>query len=321
MKTIPATKQTLQEDWIGSFIKYDTPILKPKNNTFYSEAIFNPTVVKEGEMIYMLFRGKKLSSGSGWSEIGLASSKDGIYFDVRLKPVISPEYKYEKYGCQDPRIVKFGKTYYLTYNGASGKHGERHSSCLATSKDLTHWKKYGLILTKDKFKWNSGLKKAGVIVPKKINGKYVMYFLGQQRAWHCSIGIAYSDDLIHWHEEDAHPIMLARRGHFDSMGVEPGPTPIITKEGILYFYNGWDKNKTHKTGAVLLSKRNPRKILKRTKYPILEPTENWEERGIKVTFSEGLVRIGNKYYLYYGAADIFIGLAISKKEGLTANIT
>ncbi len=318
METIPAAQKTLKEDWISSFIKYKNPILRPVSKTFYSKAIFNPTVIKENKIIYMLFRASNCSpkSDKWWSEIGLASSKDGIHFNIHPQPILSPEYDYEKYGCQDPRIIKFGKTYYLTYSGISGKYNESQI-CLATSKDLIHWKKHGKILSEKKFKWNSGNKKAAVIVPKKINNKYVMYFLGEQKPWWTTIGTAYSDDLIKWYEADDNPIISPRKGCFDSQGVEPGPTPIITKEGILLFYNGWNKRKIHKTGVVLLSKKDPTKILKRTRNPIIEPTLDWEKddkiRKKDVIFSEGAVIINNRYHIYYGAINTYIGLAISKK--------
>lgn len=319
METIPAAKKTLSEDWISSFVKYKNPILKPVSKTFYSKAIFNPTVIKENGIIYLLFRASNRSPklNKAWSEIGLAFSKDGVKFNIYPQPILSPKYDYEKYGCQDPRIVKFDKTYYLTYTGRSGKYNESRI-CLATSKDLIHWKKHGKILSEKKFKWNSGNKKAAVIVPKKINNKYVMYFMGEQKPWQTAIGIAYSADLIDWHETNDKLIILPRKDYFDSQGVEPGPTPIITKEGILLFYNGWNKRKTHRTGTVLLSKKDPTKILKRTISPILESTLNWEKddksyKSRNVVFSEGLAEINNRLYLYYGAIDIYIGLAMSKK--------
>lgn len=314
MKLISATNKKTHETWAGQFLKYNKPILKPVPETFYSKAIFNPTIIKRRGRIYMLFRA---SSRKNKTEIGLAVSKDGIHFKVRPNPVLSSEYNYEKHGCEDPRVVKFGRTYYMLYVGMSGKYNQSQI-CMATSKDLINWEKHGRILSDRRLKWSRGNKKAAVIVPKKIKGEYVMYFLGEQRPWQTAIGIAYSDDLINWHKKRKNkPIVFPRKDHFDSLGVEPGPTPVITRKGIMLFYNGWDENKTHRTGAVLFSKKDPSKILKRTTHPILEPTKDWEKANqnikIDVTFAEGLAKIKNKYYIYYGAADTYIGLAVSKK--------
>ena len=51
------------------------------------------------------------------------------------------ETDYEKDGgVEDPRLVKFGDTFYLTYTGYNKKDAQL---CLATSKDLLHWQRQG----------------------------------------------------------------------------------------------------------------------------------------------------------------------------------
>ena len=70
--------------------------------------------------------------------IGLAISYDGINFFRHPEPVIEPEYLWESAGVEDPRAVKVGKTYYMTYTGYDGKTARL---CLATSKNMLTWKK------------------------------------------------------------------------------------------------------------------------------------------------------------------------------------
>ena len=59
---------------------------------------------------------------------------------------MSAEAPYEKGGgVEDPRLVKIGHTYYLTYTGYNnvdgvGPTGKDAQLCLATSTDLVHWK-------------------------------------------------------------------------------------------------------------------------------------------------------------------------------------
>jgi len=78
---------------------------------------------------------------AGTSRLGYAESIDGIHFRRRAKPVLSPEAPYEKDGgVEDPRLVKFSDTYYLTYTGYNKKDAQL---CLATSKDLIHWETPG----------------------------------------------------------------------------------------------------------------------------------------------------------------------------------
>jgi beta-1,2-mannosidase len=56
---------------------------------------------------------------------------------------LAPEAAYEKGGgVEDPRVVAIDGTYYLTYTAY-----DLHSAqlCLATSKDLIHWDRQGVI--------------------------------------------------------------------------------------------------------------------------------------------------------------------------------
>lgn len=70
-----------------------------------------------------------------------------------------PEYKFEKDGCEDPRIVKYEDTYYLFYVGH--ENNIPGNIYLATSKDFIHWEKYGQVpnvifaegMVKYKSKW------------------------------------------------------------------------------------------------------------------------------------------------------------------------
>jgi len=304
----------MEDPLFRKFSKYEKPILSPetKSKRFDSKAIYNPTVMLENGTVKMLYRAEALED-KYTGRIGLAYSKDGINFTKAERPVMCPENDYEIKGCEDPRLAKFGDTYYLTYVGnSSGLHGV----CLATSKDLVNWDKRGKVLVPREGVWDSRQIKAGVIVPKKINGEYLMYFLGEQRPWETNIGLAYSEDLLSW-EEHREPVLLPRKGHFDSQGVEPGATPVVIKEGILLIYNGWDSELVHKTGSVLFSKKDPTKVIRRVEEPILEPTKEWEKQGNvpNVVFSEGLIRFRDSWYLYYGATDKHIGLAISKEKG------
>ena len=101
-------------------------------------------------------------------------------------------------------------------------------------------------------------------------------------------------------------------------GVEPGATPVLVNGKITLIYNGWDKNKIHRTGYLVFCKDNPVQILKRCEKPVIEPTKDREIEGPvrNVTFTEGVIRFNNKWLLYYGAADKCIGLA----EALVENI-
>lgn len=184
----------------------ENPILSPGLG-FEAKAVYNPAVMVVNDRFFMLYRAE---AGDGLTgRIGLAESEDGIHFTRHPEPVIVPEHDYEARGCEDPRLVRIEELFWLTYvgNGSGAGH-----ICLASSKDLLHWKKHGPIL-QPAHAWDSHQVKAGAILPEKVGGKYVMYFMGEARPWETAIGIAFSDDLLHWHEPLDQPVLLPRPGY------------------------------------------------------------------------------------------------------------
>jgi len=290
------------------------PILSPRGDTFESAGTFNPAVVKKDGQFVMLYRAQ---SRQGTSSLGYATSRDGIHFHRRPEPVMVPETAYEKGGgVEDPRLQKFGDTYYLTYTGYNSVDGMAADKkdaqlCLATSKDLVHWQRQGVILPAYRGKWNVKWTKSGAIVPQKINGKYWMYFLGDARNQDTQMGVAYSEDLLHWTDALDHPVLSSRPGSFDSLVVEPGPPPVVTSRGIFLIYNGADDKKVYSTGWVLFDKKDPTKVLARSAKPVFAPEKEWEKVGQvpNVVFVEGMVRDGQRWLFYYGGADKNVGVA------------
>jgi beta-1,2-mannosidase len=290
------------------------PILAPEGHTFESAGTFNPTVIKKDGKFVMLYRAQ---DRNGTSSIGYGSSDDGIHFTRRSEPVMVPEAPYEKGGgVEDPRLQKFSDTYYLTYTGYNNVDGAAPDKkdaqlCLATSTDLIHWERRGVILPSFKGKWNVKWTKSGAIVPEKINGQYWMYYLGDAKGKDTQMGVAYSDDLLHWTEALDHPVLASRPGLFDSQVVEPGPAPIITPQGIFLIYNGADDKLVYSTGWVLFDKTDPVKVLARSAEPVFAPEKDWEKVGQvpNVVFVEGMVKHGERWLFYYGAADKYVGVA------------
>jgi predicted GH43/DUF377 family glycosyl hydrolase len=284
------------------------PILSPQGTTWESAGTFNPAVVFRNNKIVMLYRAQ---DASGTSRLGYAESTDGLHFTRRPEPVLSPEADYEKDGgVEDPRLQKFGDTWYLTYTGYNKKDAQL---CLATSPDLIHWERKGVILPAYKGNWNVGWTKSGAIVPEKIDGKYWMYWLGTAADKTDQMGLSYSDDLLHWTEATKTPVLPRRPGMFDSRVVEPGPPPILTPQGIVLIYNAADDHLVYRTAVAVFDRKDPRKLLSRSDVPIFAPEKVWEKVGQvpNVVFIEGLVQKDNHYFFYYGAADKFIGVAQS----------
>jgi predicted GH43/DUF377 family glycosyl hydrolase len=284
------------------------PILDPQGDGFESAGVFNPSVVKEGGKFVMLYRAQ---DKKGTSRLGYATSDDGVHFTRRPEPVMVPEADYEKDGgVEDPRLVKIGDTFYLTYTGYNKRDAQL---CLATSKDLIHWERKGVIFPAYKGRWNVWWTKSGAILPEKVGGKWWMYYMADRVKDGNEMGVAYSDDLVHWTEALDGPVLRRRPGYFDAKVVEPGPAPVLTKEGILLVYNGADEKSAYATGWVLFDRNDPTKVLARADRPVFGVERPWEKAGQvpNVVFVEGLVRDRGRWLFYYGGADKYLGVAVT----------
>jgi len=99
---------------------FENPILTPNSvNRWENAAAFNPSVWKDPTVFQMVYRA--LSSKITYqdqelelSTVGYAESPDPIHFTNR-RQLFGPDYDWEKYGCEDPRITKIDDTYYIFY--------------------------------------------------------------------------------------------------------------------------------------------------------------------------------------------------------------
>jgi predicted GH43/DUF377 family glycosyl hydrolase len=248
------------------------------------------------------------------SRIGYADSADGLHFKIRPQPVLQPEASYEKGGgVEDPRLVRIDGIYYLTYTGYNGKDAQL---CLATSKDLIHWRRRGVILPAYKGSWNTKWTKSGAILPEQVKGRWWMYYLGtrtdpdgKERDY---MGLASSSDLLHWADATDAPVLPRRPGGFDSRVMEPGPAPILTNAGILLIYNGASDSLVYGPAWALFDREDPSRLIARADRPFLLPELEWEKKGVvpNVIFLEGaIMKRGLEAIAYYGAADHFVGAA------------
>ncbi len=291
------------EEWV----KENTPVFGPSGSGFDAYAAYNPAVVYHNGRFYMFYRAQ--ASPGGISYIGMATSEDGLSWQRRSTPAISPTESYESRGCEDPRVVKIDNVFWMTYTAYDGSTARQ---ALARSTDLENWEKVGVVFQT----WS----KSGAIVPEKINGRYWMYLETDPGGG--DLYYATSTDLLHWTMGGV--VLRRRAGYFDSLTIEPGPPPVVLDHGILLIYNSLDaplgSGGALRSGWVIFSKDDPTKIVARCERPFLQPELTWERSGQvpDCVFSEGLVRVENMWYLYYGAADMHIGLARAPVRERTA---
>jgi predicted GH43/DUF377 family glycosyl hydrolase len=302
--------------------------------------VFNPAAVVKDGKVYLLYRAEdnpKAILGGRTSRIGLAVSEDGIRFKKYDKPVLYPDKDAfaetdQPGGCEDPRVVYSDEGWYvMAYTSWNGKVARLS---IAMSRDLVKWEKKGPAFAsayngKYRDVWSKSgsmitTLKNGQPVALKINGKYWMYW-GEQ-----FINLAWSEDLFNWHpledEQGAlQQLVKTRPGYFDSDLTECGPPAVLTDKGILLLYNGKNSDAdkaskdlprgTYSVGRILFDPKDPSRVLSRSDKPFLRPSLPHEVTGqyaAGTTFSEGLVHFRGKWFLYYGTADSFVGLAVSK---------
>ena len=302
--------------------------------------VFNPAAIVKDNKIYLLYRcedNPAAAIGGRTSRLGLAESEDGIHFKKFPEPVLYPDScKYMQYdypgGCEDPRLVQTEKgLYVVTYTSWNNKTARLS---IAFSKDLFHWEKKGPAFAKKyEEKFQDGWSKSGSIITEikngkqvvaKINGKYWMYW-GEHL-----INLAWSDNLYNWNpllneKGELKSLAAPRPKKFDSDLTECGPPAIITHRGIVLLYNGKNATNenadpslpkgTYSTGEIILDVNNPEKVIDRSEESFLKPSLPHEVSGqykAGTIFAEGLVFFKNRWFLYYGTADSFVGLAISQ---------
>lgn len=319
------------------------PVLSPNPDNYWENLVVcNPAAWYENGKFYLLYRAAG-DDADHLIHIGLAVSNDGFNFTrVQDKPVLSPTpNNFDAGSVEDPRVVKFGSEFYMTYAFRPYPPGQywkysydevkapRHDSdapkclrenvgntALAVSKDLVHFKKVGRLT-------ESGLDDRDVILfPEKINNRYYMLhrpkeYVGENYGTdNPSIWIKSSDDMMSWNVPST---LLLKGEQWWEVKVGGNTPPLRTKAGWLMLYHGVDDKFTYRIGACILDANNPLKILYRTTNFIMEPETEFEKDGLYkwgVVFPTGNVIVNNTLYVYYGASDQWCCVATADVDEL-----
>ena len=304
------------------------PIISPRQeNHWESYQTFNPAAIYEDGKVHLLYRA---IGNDGLSVVGYASSRDGMNIEERVfDPVyiaINPRKTHIMAkpiyynsggswgGCEDPRAVIIGDRIYMTFVAFDGWGSVRMA---LTSIDLNDF------LAK-KWKWKrpmlvsppGEIHKNWVLFPEKIKGKYAILHSISPK-----ILVDYFDNLDTFDDRPyikSHHAQIPHSKQWDNWVRGAGPPPIKTKYGWLLLYHAMDESdpNRYKLGAMMLDADNPTTILYRSKKPILEPDELYENEGHKagVIYSCGAVVIDGKLFVYYGGADTVVCVATADLE-------
>lgn len=303
----------LLEELVASsnFMRFErfegNPIIEPNpDNLWEAKATFNPAAFIENSKVHIIYRAMSFDNVSVF---GLATSSDGLHIDERLnQPIYTPREDFEigvhkggNSGCEDPRITRIGDKFYICYTAFDGRSPPRVALTHISAPDFfqRNWQFAKPVLISP-----PGIDdKDACILPEKINGKYLIFHRIDSRIW-----IDYVDNLNfsgnQWILGNAY--FDPRADSWDDGKIGICGVPIKTDEGWLMFYHGVSKrDNIYRLGAMLLELGDPRMVIVRTDYPILEPEMDYEKVGNmpNVVFPCGSVVIDRRLFIYYGGAD------------------
>jgi predicted GH43/DUF377 family glycosyl hydrolase len=304
----------------------ENPILIPMSETpWEADGAFNGCPVMDRGKIHFVYRAvsapqKVAGFELPLSTIGYALSNDGIHFKNRHQ-FIKPEYDWEQFGCEDPRVTKMNGNFYIFYTALS--QFPFCASCIkvgvAITRDFKKIKEKHLVTP-----FNS---KAMSLFPEKVAGRYAVVLSVNTDLPPTRIAIAYFDREEQmwsptywegWYTLLDDNIISLERSPKDH--IEAGAPPIKTKYGWLLIYsyiqNYFSPPAVFGIEAALLDINNPQKIIARTDKPIIVPQEEYEKYGKvpNIVFPTGALVKEGILYIYYGAADTTCAVATCKLE-------
>ncbi len=241
-------------------------------------------------------------------------SRDGRSIDRWNAASLFPQEPWEAYGVEDPRVVRLGDRYWVTYVAVS-PHGA--ATALASTQDFATFERHGVIFCPEN--------KDVVLFPEQVNGSYVALHRPNTAHPFCrpEIWLAQSPDLLHW---GAHQPLHGGASAWESDRVGGGAPPLKTASGWLEIYHASRRAQTgvgvYAAGAMLLDLDAPGRVIAHSRQPLWEPEADYELAGFVpgVVFPTGAVARGGILQIYYGAADTYTAMVEMRLDSLLAEL-
>jgi beta-1,2-mannobiose phosphorylase / 1,2-beta-oligomannan phosphorylase len=335
-------------------IKKEGILLQKTQYEFENEGVFNPAAIRQGDSVHLLYRAVRKGN---YSTLGYCRLDGPLTVAERWnKPFMISGFDYESHGVEDARIVQIENEFHLTYTGYDGTNAR---GALATSNDLMHFEKKGLItppvsyaefvaiaeLNKNVHEdychnhafyyqendperkimlWDKDV----IFFPRRIDGKLV--FLHRIRP---GIQIVAVDSMEEITRDFWESYFLNLHDHIvldpvyphESSYIGGGCPPIETEYGWLIIYHGVkqaSQGLVYSACAALLDLNNPSRELARLPYPLFFPEYEWEMKGEvnNVVFPTGTAQFGATLFIYYGAADAYVACASVNLSDLVSEL-
>jgi predicted GH43/DUF377 family glycosyl hydrolase len=207
-------------------------------------------------------------------------------------------------GIEDARFVEFEdnarKRYYATYTAYSGR--AIRSEILETADFRT--------FRMTPLRGSAAVNKGMGLFPRKINDRFAM--IGRQD--NENLYLMFSDDLYTW---DGGQVLLKPSFPWEFVQIGNCGSPIELDEGWLLLTHGVGPVRKYSIGAALLDKRDPSKVLARSREPLVRPDPT-ERAGYvpNVVYTCGGMRHGDRIILPYAVSDTFSNFATLKIAAL-----
>ena len=218
--------------------------------------------------------------------------------------VIFPITESQSNGIEDARFVEFNddghRTFLATYTAYSGR---AIRSELIETDDFTSFKMMPLGGTAAR---NKGM----ALFPRKIGGKYAMI----ARQDNENLYLIYSDDLYRW---DGGMALLKPEFPWEFVQIGNCGSPIELDEGWLLLTHGVGPVRRYSIGAALLDKKDPSKVIGRSREPLIQPELSEREGYVpNVVYTCGAMRHNNQIVLPYAVSDTFSNFATIKIDSV-----
>jgi predicted GH43/DUF377 family glycosyl hydrolase len=313
--------------------------------SFEASALFNPSIVRhpdqtgapengcrfilslravgEGHISSLTFRSGTIAADGGVAVdptarlaavpkiLSSKSTLNGDELEVTFRDdedlserVIFPITDAQANGIEDARFVEFNddgrKVFYATYTAYSGR--AIRSELLET----TDFRSFRMTPLGGSAARNKGM----ALFPRKIGGRYAM--IGRQD--NENLYLIYSDDLHAW---DGGRCILQPEHPWEFVQIGNCGSPVELDDCWLLLTHGVGPVRKYSIGAVLLDKKDPSKILGRSREPLVRPEPTEREGYVpNVVYTCGAMRHGDQIILPYAVSDTFSNFATIKITAL-----
>jgi predicted GH43/DUF377 family glycosyl hydrolase len=211
--------------------------------------------------------------------------------------VIFPITEAQSNGIEDARFVEFDdhgrKIFYATYTAYNG--------CAIRSEliETEDFLRFRLTPLKGSAARNKGM----ALFPRRLDGQYTM--IGRQD--NENLYLIRSDDLYSWGEG---VVLLEPKFPWEFVQIGNCGSPIELEEGWLLLTHGVGAVRQYSIGAVLLDKKDPSRVLARSKQPLVRPELSEREGYVpNVVYTCGAMRHHGHIILPYAVCDTFCNFA------------